>query len=168
MGGCFGIRWIITTSPKHPIVLLKINLTILKLVMKNLYLIRGVSGAGKSTFGQSLCTSTLFDKHIEADQYFIDKEGNYNWDLNKLGQAHGWCQEQVETCMKESFHRVVVTNTATRESDLNPYYKLAKKYGYRVFSIILENRHGGKDVHGVPEQTLTKMEEYLRNSIKLR
>ena len=35
----------------------------------------------------------------------------------------------------------------------------------RPFSLIVENRHGGKNVHGVPDETLEKMEQ--RFSIKL-
>ena len=135
--------------------------------MKNLYIIRGVSGAGKSTLAQSLIQSNIFDIYIEADQFFI-KDGVYNWDVSKLGEAHKWCQDRVDNCMGEGYHRIFVSNTTTREIDLEPYYKLAEKHNYRVFSIVLENRHGGKDIHGVPETTLQKMESFLRKSIKLR
>jgi hypothetical protein len=43
--------------------------------------------------------------------------------------------------------------------------ELAKKYGYTVFTIIVENRHGGTNQHKVPEEVLTKMRE--RFEIKL-
>ena len=32
--------------------------------------------------------------------------------------------------------------------------KVAEKYGYTVFTVIVENRHGGKNVHGVPDDKL--------------
>jgi hypothetical protein len=48
---------------------------------------------------------------------------------------------------------------------MQPYYDLAAKYGYKVFSIIVENRHGGKNVHGVPDEKLEIMKN--RFSIKL-
>jgi hypothetical protein len=38
-----------------------------------------------------------------------------------------------------------------------PYYELAAKYGYKVYSLIVENRHGGVNEHGVPEDKLTQM-----------
>jgi hypothetical protein len=60
----------------------------------------------------------------------------------------------------------VVSNTLTTEKELKPYYELAEKYNYTVFSLIVENRHGGTNVHNVPEETLDKMEK--RFSIKLR
>jgi hypothetical protein len=46
-----------------------------------------------------------------------------------------------------------------------PYYDLAKKYGYRVYSLIVENRHGGVNEHGVPEDKLKIMKN--RFEVKL-
>ena len=43
--------------------------------------------------------------------------------------------------------------------------KLAEKYGYRVHSLIVENRHGGVNEHGVPEEKLEQMKN--RFEIKL-
>jgi hypothetical protein len=48
---------------------------------------------------------------------------------------------------------------------MQPYYDLAKEYGYMVFSIIVENRHGGKNVHNVPEGKINQMRD--RFQIKL-
>ena len=56
-------------------------------------------------------------------------------------------------------------NYATTEKELRPYYNLANKYGFEVFSIIVENRHNGIDEHNVPEETLEKMRN--RFDIKL-
>jgi hypothetical protein len=52
-----------------------------------------------------------------------------------------------------------VSNTFTQEWEMEPYFELAKTYGYKVFSIIVENRHGGENQHEVPEEVLTKMRE---------
>jgi len=48
---------------------------------------------------------------------------------------------------------------------MQPYYDLAKRYGYQVYSIIVENRHDGVNVHDVPEEVLEKMKK--RFDIKL-
>ena len=42
---------------------------------------------------------------------------------------------------------------------------MAKEYNYRYFSVIVENRHEGKNTHGVPEETLEKRKKKF--SIKL-
>ena len=51
---------------------------------------------------------------------------------------------------------------------MKPYFELADKYGYCVFSLIVENRHGGVNEHGVPDEKLEQMERKLRKNIKLR
>ena len=48
---------------------------------------------------------------------------------------------------------------------MKPYYELAEKYGYRVYSIVVENRHGVKNVHNVPDEAIDKMRK--RFEIKL-
>jgi hypothetical protein len=48
---------------------------------------------------------------------------------------------------------------------MDSYYDLAKKYGYRVHSLIVENRHDGVNEHGVPADKLEQMKN--RFNIKL-
>jgi hypothetical protein len=48
---------------------------------------------------------------------------------------------------------------------MEPYYKLAEENGYMVFSIIVENRHNGVNIHGAPEDKLKQMKD--RFEIKL-
>jgi len=37
-----------------------------------------------------------------------------------------------------------IANTFTQQWELEPYYALANRYGIRVYSLIVENRHGGR------------------------
>jgi hypothetical protein len=60
---------------------------------------------------------------------------------------------------------IVVSNTFTQEWEMEPYFLLAKSWGYRVFCLIVENRHEGKNEHGVPEEKLQIMKD--RFEIKL-
>lgn len=130
---------------------------------KFIYLIRGVSGCGKTTFA-----NLISDYVCEADDYFIDKNGNYNFDPYRLFAAHKFCIEKVEAGMKNNISSIAQSNTNVKESDLMPYYELAKKYNYKVISLIVENRHNGKSIHSVPDFKLDEMERKLRNNIKLR
>jgi hypothetical protein len=63
------------------------------------------------------------------------------------------------------YPEIVVSNTFTQEWEMESYYKLAEKYGYMVFTIIVENRHGGVNQHGVPDDKLKQMKD--RFSVKL-
>ena len=128
---------------------------------KILYIVRGIPGSGKSTFAK-----TLGGKHYEADMYFIDPTtGEYKFDGTKIKNAHAWCLDRVKTDMTVAREKIVVSNTFTQEWEIEPYFELAKEFGYKVFSIVVENRHDGINVHNVPEDKIEQMKN--RFSIKL-
>jgi hypothetical protein len=66
---------------------------------------------------------------------------------------------------QQYYPEIAVSNTFTQEWEMGDYFKLAEKYGYKVVSLIIENRHGGQNVHGVPEDKLQIMKN--RFEIKL-
>lgn len=129
--------------------------------MKNLILLRGLPGSGKSTTAGLLGASGAGTAHFEADMYFM-VDGKYKFDATKLKDAHQWCQNSVEHAMLLNHttghnSKIIVSNTFTQEWEMKPYYELAERYGYRVYSLIVENRHGGVNKHGVPEEKLEQM-----------
>jgi adenylate kinase family enzyme len=127
---------------------------------KKLYIVRGLPGSGKSTFAEALVGSDFLV--CEADKYFI-VDGEYKFDATKLKQAHEYCRNLVETYMKDSlvndqfYREIAVSNTFTQEWEMQAYFDLAEKYGYMVFTVIVENRHGGVNQHGVPDDKLEQM-----------
>lgn len=126
---------------------------------KVLIIVRGIPGCGKSTF------ANLLGGHVfTADDYHM-VDGKYMWTQEKAGDAHKWCQSECERYMKWELSPAIVANTSTTVKEMKPYYDLAEKYGYKVFSIIVENRHGGVNEHNVPEETLKRMVD--RFDIKL-
>lgn len=127
--------------------------------MKNLYLVRGLPGSGKSTLAREI--STAF---VEANMFFLNHEGEYVFDGSKIKEAHAWCKATVREWMGMNddtygleYSDIAVSNTFTQEWEMEDYYELAKEYGYRVFSLVVENRHGGVNTHGVPEEKLEQM-----------
>ena len=135
---------------------------------KKLYIVRGVPGSGKSTLALNLVGHDFLV--CEADKYFM-VDGEYRFDASKLKDAHESCRNQVETYMKDSlvndqfYPEIAVSNTFTQEWEMQPYFDLAKKYGYMVFSIIVENRHGGSNQHNVPAEAIQRMKD--RFTVKL-
>jgi len=134
--------------------------------MKNLYLLRGIPGAGKSTLAKQ-----LGDSHFETDTFFM-VDGEYKFDPTKLRKAHEWCQSQIELAMINNHvtagldnSDIVVSNTFTQAWEMDAYYELAKQYGYMVFTVIVENRHGGINQHRVPADKIQAMKD--RFEVKL-
>jgi predicted kinase len=127
---------------------------------KNLFLVRGIPGSGKSTLAKQL-TANVF----EADHYFYDNDGNYNFVPSEIKEAHKECQEFVGHAMSSGIKKIAVSNTFTQEWEMEPYLELAKQYGYRVTTLIVENRHNGVNEHGVPEDKIQIMKD--RFEIKL-
>lgn len=126
--------------------------------MKELFLLRGLPGAGKSTLAKS-----LNEVYFEADQYFIEFH-EYKFDASKLKDAHMWCLSRTNHAMYDDLPRIVVSNTFTQEWEMKEYYKLAEKYNYRVYSLIVENRHNGLNMHSVPADKI----EQMRNRFEVK
>ncbi|UPW35830.1 AAA domain-containing protein [Pseudomonas phage EM] len=136
-----------------------------------LYLIRGLPGSGKTTFAKTLLSSLKYSNNpmpiarmAEAD-IFLMEDSEYVWTPERLVEAHRKCKETVEMWMKWDYPGIIVSNTFTREREVKVYTDLAEKYGYAVVSLIVENRHGNKSVHDVPEKTVEAMRN--RFSVKL-
>jgi len=134
--------------------------------MKNLYILRGLPGSGKSTLAKQLGGS-----HFETDKYFVGENGEYNFDGSKLKEAHQWCQDSVSNAMLLNHttgenETIVISNTFTQEWEMKPYMDMAKEWGYIVFTIIVENRHGGVNQHGVPDEKLQQMVDRFETKLK--
>lgn len=120
---------------------------------KILIIIRGIPGSGKTTFAKLLVDN---DYICTADDYHIIN-GKYIWKQENIAAAHRYCQQKCQMLMKKQTSKIVIANTSVTNKEIQAYYDLAKQYDYKVFSIIVENRHQGKSEHNVPDETLIKM-----------
>ena len=132
-----------------------------------LILLRGLPGSGKTTLAKIILQlrSTDEPEVLSADDFFEDKEGDYNFDPTKLKEAHNYCQFRCSERMRQQKAKIVVANTFTQEWEMDEYFKMAERYNYRVHTVVVENRHGNENVHGVPEDKLQQMKN--RFEIKL-
>ena len=125
--------------------------------MKTLYIIRGVSGSGKTTYAKKLAEASHCN-YWEADQFF-ETNGVYKFDPTQLQQAHAACLENVATDIRDG-KNVIVSNTFTRQwemvgtSDKMRYIDFALHHGYRV--VIIECIGQYQNTHGVSERTIAK------------
>jgi len=133
--------------------------------MTRLTLIRGLPGSGKTTLAKSIILNAkhrLNWVHFEADQYFIQPTGEYNFDKTKLGEAHNWCLAQANIALFE-YKNVIVSNTFTTKKELRPYFNLAKHYDIIPVVIVCQNQF--ESIHDVPSETLAKMKSRFQYNI---
>lgn len=127
--------------------------------MAKLTIIRGPSGTGKSTIARHLGGEARVT-WFEADMFF-DRNGHYEFDGNKLGNAHQWCQDNVYANLDDN-RDVIVSNTTTAESELATYLGIAEQLGADV-EIIRTPRPWDieqmkeRNVHRVPAKALQRM-----------
>lgn len=138
--------------------------------MSKLIIMRGVSGSGKSTmanqfreFARQLleARSVIFS----TDDYFLNEDGEYEFDGSKLGKAHQWNQGRVRVALhNECWDIIIVDNTNTMLWEMKPYVDAGLKYDADIFfyqTHELTNR-GMLDEfyhrcrHGVPREVIEK------------
>jgi tRNA uridine 5-carbamoylmethylation protein Kti12 len=108
----------------------------MKMIEKFLYIMRGVSGSGKSTIA-SLLKSSIRRVYgscavYSTDNLWYDSKGIYQFDPKKLREKHKQNQDHVRAAMTISIPNIIVDNTNTTQKETQPYLDLAKEYGYTV------------------------------------
>jgi len=129
-------------------------------------IVRGLPGSGKTEFTNFLNTLSMDGINIFTTDDFFTRRGQYKFDGSKLAEAHKWNFKRFCATVKAGATYVAVANTATREEEFRSYKEFAEKHGYKVYVITVENWHGNKNVHGVPDENLDKMDE--RYELRLR
>ena len=132
---------------------------------KTLYIIRGLPGSGKSTLGYNLASFDRsgrlhggYDVHAyAADDWFTDKDLNYNFNPVELPDAHEDCRARVMGAMMSDVENICVCNTFSQAWEAEPYFKLCKQYEYTP--VVLECQSQFGSIHGVPQETIDEMKE---------
>lgn len=125
-------------------------------------IMRSAPGGGKSTYvKKNLSDGTI----CSADDYHY-VSGVYAWDPNKVWLAHKRCQEKFMRALEEDHKLIVVDNTNIKIKDLAFYYNQAKDFGYNIRIIRMNiplKTLLGRNVHGVPDETVERMFRSLEN-----
>lgn len=123
--------------------------------MKFMILVRGLPGAGKSTFAKELAAETGGEE-FETDDFFM-RNGKYEFDANRLGRAHKWNESRVRQYAKKADACAIVANTFTTKKEMQPYVITAMAEDMKLFVVAVKPWHGKKSVHDVPAQSIERM-----------
>ena len=132
--------------------------------MRELILLRGLPGSGKTTLAVVLSEYGKYPV-FSVDDYFTDENGRYEFRFQENHLAYKQCEENVKVAMQQGSEQILVHNTFTQEWEMDPYFKLAAEHGYRAHVATVENRHDGKNVHEIPEDHVERMRSKF--SVKL-
>lgn len=141
--------------------------------IKNTVIInRAVPGSGKTTI--SKCIIKFLEKKGEtaiiysADDFFITKEGAYNFDIIKLNENHHANLSRFINSLEKGHQIVICDNINIAPWQTKPYTDKARTFGYKILFITFSPRGldkhiqsqivtpGKPDAHGVPKETLVR------------
>lgn len=127
--------------------------------MLTLHIYCGLPGSGKSTAAKKLGLPIF-----EADQYFIQEDGSYEFDPSKLRIAHETCQNNVRKSL-QNLESCIVANTFSQQWEAQPYINMAKDLGANLVLVDLFDNGCTveelfeRNVHGVPLGAIKAMKD---------
>jgi predicted kinase len=123
--------------------------------LKKFYVLRGVSGSGKTTFIKKLPKNSV----VHSTDSFFYKGKKYRFDFSKLGIYHQKNLNNFIRSLKENKINVIIDNTNLVFKHVKPYIKEAKKRGYKVILVDFKPKgrewHYKRNVHNVSKKVLT-------------
>jgi len=128
--------------------------------MPTLYTIRGLPGAGKSTYASNLYNQLYTDtgdipEWFETDMFFNTRNLQYNWNPKFLSQAHDWCYFSILQALYAGTD-AIVSNTFTTEAEVSRYLELRNLIpDLRIELIELYTQF--KSIHNVPDEAVSRM-----------
>lgn len=129
-------------------------------------ILRGIPGSGKSTIADNIANAVI----CSADNYFMDRQGNYNFDPKQLGEAHKACMRDFLRYLNyspredETLDHIIVDNTNVELWEISPYVAICQALNveYEITTIECDPKVAAKrNIHGVPERTINRMADRI-------
>ncbi|XP_066950247.1 2',3'-cyclic-nucleotide 3'-phosphodiesterase-like isoform X2 [Macrobrachium rosenbergii] len=102
---------------------------------KLMIILKGLPGSGKSTLAENI--KKVYENAVvcSADHFFM-VDGQYNFNPQKLKDAHGNCQKKAVQAAKRNCSVIIIDNTNIKNWESSVYLQMCKKYHY--VAIIVE------------------------------
>ena len=144
---------------------------------KKLIVVRGPSGAGKTTWANRVKSKLngIFVASCvvaSADHYFTHN-GVYHFDTTKLGAAHETCRKEAHEAMSHGIDVVILDNTNVSRYMFKEYIDYAIEFQYcvieRTLGLNLDvDTLVARGTHNVPRHKVESMLRRLHDSIRNR
>ncbi|XP_070613172.1 NEDD4-binding protein 2 isoform X2 [Erythrolamprus reginae] len=131
-----------------------------------LVLLRGLPGSGKSYLARVLLEDNPCGIILSTDDYFCQKNGQYQFDADCLADAHDWNWKRAKEAFEKRITPIIIDNTNTQAWEMKPYITLSQQHKYKV--VFREPNTWWKfkpkelerrNVHGVSKEKIKRMLE---------
>lgn len=138
--------------------------------MTRVIVLRGCSGSGKSTWARAQIKALPAGKRggiCSADNYFLDDDGNYNFDYKKLDEAHRDCFAKFCAKVDMKYDLIIIDNTNTKLHEMSPYIMYAKVNMLPGDTIEIKRFEcsvslaADRNVHGVPRGSIENQKKRM-------
>ncbi|MEC8325750.1 MAG: ATP-binding protein [Pseudomonadota bacterium] len=137
--------------------------------MKQVFILRGLPGSGKSHYAQSLCDEMVNGDEgqfviCSTDDFFIS-DGQYRFDKAKLSEYHNLNLARFIRALSQQIPLVILDNTNIKKWEFIAYAEAAYALGYQVKEVVvgeikdkaMQHLYYQRNIHKVPLKTINKM-----------
>ena len=136
---------------------------------KQIIILRGVPGAGKSTLAQQIIADarTKGEKAVafSPDDYFTTPTGEFRFDSAQLPQAHVSCFRRFLKFLQGGAGIAIIDNANIRIFVMSPYVLASQAYGFEVKIIRLvcdPNVAAARTSRGASPQMVKEMHDRMQ------
>ncbi|ORX68875.1 hypothetical protein BCR32DRAFT_272480 [Anaeromyces robustus] len=130
---------------------------------KELYILRGLPGSGKTTLAKSILDNGAGIIH-SSDDFFTNKRNIFRFDKSKLNEALKFNQQQCEESCRKGILRIIVDDNHVKRWSVKPIIETGKKYNYKI--IIREPETSWWKTRNVNEMAKRSRHNYQISVIK--